>query len=226
MNKDTIVLFFDTETSGFISKSKSASDPEQAWCVQIGAILATQEEDLEKLNVIIKADGREMNWHAEQIHGISVEKADREGIPEVEAAEKFGRLLRTADLIVCHNFDFDWAYVKHMLERNLDTLSDEARSAFFLDLPSFCTMKDKTVMKWVNARNAKGRLKWPKLIELYEKVKSIKPDWDFTFTEDDTHDAFADIDCTKRCFFELVNLDVIKLELITPEVDEDYTEDE
>jgi len=31
------ILFFDTETSGFIKKALAADDPEQAWTVQIGA---------------------------------------------------------------------------------------------------------------------------------------------------------------------------------------------
>ena len=196
------IIFFDTETSGFITKSLKSDDPNQAWCVQIGAILATEEETLEELNIIIQANGREMNYHAEQIHGISVERADAEGIPEVEAAEAFGILLRKADMIVCHNYDFDWAYVVHMMERNLDSLSDEARSAFYLDLPSFCTMKDKNIKKYVNAKNKLGKIKWPKLVELHEKL--------FDKGFDDAHDAFADITATAKCYFELVKLGIIE----------------
>ncbi len=159
-----------------------------------------------------------MNYHAQQIHGISIDYADQHGLPELEVTEKFGRLVRQADLIVCHNYDFDWQYVKHMMERNLAQLSAEARSAFYLDLPAFCTMKDKTIKKYVNAKNKANRIKWPKLIELYEKVNSAyeiehdKP-WDFTFTSDDAHDAYADIECTKRCFFELINLGVVELDV-------------
>ena len=218
MFEETKFLFFDTETSGFISKEKDAHHPDQAWCVQVGAILATPKEDIESLNLLIQANGREMNYHAEQIHGISVEQADEEGLPELDVAEQFGKLLRKADVIVCHNFDFDWQYVYHMLERNLDSLSDEARSAYYLDIPNFCTMKDKKVKKYVNAKNKNGRLKWPKLIELYEKICKVykeeyKEDWDFIFTEDDAHDAYADIEATKRCFFELLKLGIVELNL-------------
>lgn len=196
------IIFFDTETSGFIKKALKPDDPAQAWCVQIGAILATEEETLEELNIIIQANGREMNYHAEQIHGISVERADAEGLPEVEAAEAFGILLRKADMIVCHNYDFDWAYVLQMMERNLDALSDEARSAFYLDLPSFCTMKDKKIKKYVNAKNKNGKIKWPKLVEVHEKL--------FNKAFDDAHDAFADIKATARSYFELCKLGIIE----------------
>jgi DNA polymerase III epsilon subunit-like protein len=205
VTEETKVLLFDFESSGFITKSLPADDPGQAWAVQVGAILATQNEDLEKIDLIIHSNGREINYHAQKIHGISVEQCDEEGLPELDVAEAFGLLLHRADLIVCHNFDFDWAFAKHLLERNIDALSDEARSAFFLDLPSFCTMKDDAVKKYVQAKNVKGHLKWPKLVELHEKL--------FGTGFDDAHDAFADITATKNCFFELLEREIITVNL-------------
>lgn len=209
MNPETKVLFFDTETSDFIKKSLSANDPEQAWTVQIGAILATPEQELGQMNVIIKANGRSMNYYAQEVHGITVERADLEGIEELEAAEQFGKLLRQADLVVCHNFSFDWGYVYQMMERNLDGLSDEARSAFYLDLPNHCTMRDKAVVKMCGLRNKAGKPKWPKLIELHQHL--------FSEEFDGAHDAYADITATKRCFFELVSRGVIIPSLQTAE---------
>lgn len=203
ITKETKILFFDTETSGFISKKLTVDDPEQAWAVQIGAILCTQEEEHGKMNTIIQSNGRPMGYHAEKVHGISVEQADADGVPELEAAEEFGMLLRQADLVVCHNFDFDWKFVNQLLERNMDGMSDEARSAFYLDLPNFCTMKDKTVKKFVQAKNVKGHLKWPKLIELHEKL--------FDKGFDDAHDAFADITATKNCFYALLEQEIITI---------------
>ena len=201
MNELQKILFFDTETSGFIRKALSSDDPEQAWCIQIGALLATEEESLDELNLLIKPVGRYMHPKAEEVHGISVEYAEENGLPEVEVAEKFGLLLRQADKIVCHNYDFDWKYVVHMMERNVDNLSDEARSAFYLDLPSQCTMKDKAVVKFCNLKNKANRPKWPKLIELHDIL--------FDESFDGAHDAFADITATARCYFELVRLGVI-----------------
>ena len=201
MTPETKVLFFDTETSDFIKKALPANDPEQAWTVQIGAILASQQEDIDQLNVIIKSNGRSMNYYAQEVHGISSERADVEGIEELIAAEQFGLLLRQADLVVCHNFAFDWNYVYQMMERNLDNLTDEARSAFYLDLPNHCTMRDKAVVKMCGLKNKAGRVKWPKLVELHEHL--------FGEGFDGAHDAYADITATKRCFFELVDRGII-----------------
>ena len=205
MNNETKILFFDTETSDFIKKDLPANDPKQAWVVQIGALLATPEKTIDSLNTIIQANGRSINHYAEEVHKISVFKADEEGIPELEAAEKFGLLLRQADLVVGHNFDFDWKYAMHLLERNMDGLSDEARSAFYLDLPNYCTMKDKNVVKFCGLKNKVGRAKWPKLIELHEIL--------FEKGFDGAHDAFADITATKDCFFELIKREIITINL-------------
>ena len=205
MNNETKILFFDTETSDFIKKDLPANDPKQAWIVQIGALLATPEKTIDSLNTIIQANGRSINHYAEEVHKISVFKADEEGIPELEAAEKFGLLLRQADLVVGHNFDFDWKYAVHLLERNMDDLSDEARSAFYLDLPNHCTMKDKNVVKFCGLKNKLGRAKWPKLIELHEIL--------FEKGFDGAHDAFADITATRDCFFELVKRGIITINL-------------
>ncbi len=205
MNNETKILFFDTETSDFIKKDLPANDPKQAWVVQIGALLATPEKTIDSLNTIIQANGRSINHYAEEVHKISVFKADEEGIPELEAAEKFGLLLRQADLVVGHNFDFDWKYAMHLLERNMDGLSDEARSAFYLDLPNYCTMKDKNVVKFCGLKNKVGRAKWPKLIELHEIL--------FEKGFDGAHDAFADITATRDCFFELIKREIITINL-------------
>jgi DNA polymerase III subunit epsilon len=199
------ILFFDTETSDFIKKDWPANHENQAWTVQIGALLTdTNGNELDRLNVIIKANGRSMNHYAEEVHGISVERTEEEGIDELEAAEKFGLLLHQADMVVGHNLDFDWQYAKHLLERNIDSLSDKARSAFYLDLPNQCTMKDKAVVKFCGLKNKLGKPKWPKLVELYDIL--FKSSFD-------AHDAFEDIVATSKCYFEMLKQGIIENKL-------------
>ena len=195
------ILFFDTETSGFIKKALSYDDPEQAWLVQIGAILGNANETFDEINCLIKANGREINYHAEQIHGFSAEKTEAEGIDELSAAEQFGLLLNQADKVVGHNLDFDWQYVYQLMQRNMEELSDDARSAFYVDRESQCTMKDKRIVKFCGLKNKNGRAKWPKLIELHEIL--------FDKGFDCAHDAMADITATKDCYFELIERGII-----------------
>ena len=204
LTDETKILFFDTETSGFIKKALTPDHPDQAWCVQVGAILANKDGDIAKMNTIIKANGRDMNYHAAKIHGISAERADAEGVEELDAAEEFGLMLQQADLMVCHNLAFDIKFVRHLMERNIDEMSDEARSAFYLDMPGYCTMQDKAVVKYCGLLNKANRPKWPKLVELHEIL--------FEEGFADAHDAFADITATKRCFFALIDLGIITLD--------------
>jgi len=200
MTKEKI-LFFDTETSGFIKKALSYDDPDQAWLVQIGAILTNGNEQIDEINCLIKANGREINYHAEQVHGFSAEKTEAEGLDELIAAENFGQLLAQSDKIVCHNLMFDWQYVYQMCQRNINDLSDDARAAFYVDRPAQCTMKDKRVIKFCGLKNKNGRPKWPKLIELHEIL--------FDKGFDNAHDAMADIIATKDCYFKLIERGII-----------------
>lgn len=199
------ILFLDTETSGFIKKDLPVDHADQAWACQIGAILTdVKDKDLALLNMMVKPNGREINYHAEKIHGMSQSYLEQHGLEELIVTEEFGKMLRQANLIVGHNIDFDKQYVMHMMERNLDGLSPEARSAFYLDVPSFCTMKDTVVKKYVGAKNKNGRLKFPNLTELHMKL--------FGAGFGDVHDAMADIRATKNCFFKLVGDGVIDLD--------------
>lgn len=195
------ILFFDCETSGFIKKALSYDDPDQAWLVQIGAILGNANETFDEINYLIKSNGRKINYHAEQIHGFSVERTDAEGIEELSAAEQFGLLLNQADRIVGHNLDFDWNYVYQLMQRNIEELSDDARSAFYKERACHCTMKDKRIIKFCGLKNKNGQAKRPKLIELHEIL--------FDEGFDGEHDAIADINATKDCYFKLIECGII-----------------
>jgi len=200
-SKNELHLFFDTETSGFISKSKTVNDPTQAWCVQLGAILSTATEIISDLDIIIKANGRTMNPYAQSVHGISSEKADIEGIEEVEALELFALMMKDIPKKICHNYDFDSLFIDHMFQRNMDALSDFARSKYFLQLPHFCTMKDSRIKSFCGLTNVKGAPKWPKLEELYMIL--------FEEEIENAHNAMADVMATRKCYYELLKKGII-----------------
>jgi len=201
MNRNNQCLFFDTETSGFITKSKPATDPDQAWVVQLAGVLCNKEEVIKTVNVIIKANGRSMNSHAQAIHGISPEQADRDGLDEPEALSLFADLLTNNPLRICHNYAFDSVFLDQLFERNMDVLSDEHRSKYFLQFPHFCTMTDPRIKKFCNCKNKKGAVKNPRLIELYEKL--------FNNSFSSQHDAMADVNALRSCYFKLKEMEVI-----------------
>ena len=197
-------LFYDTETSGFISGSKTFDDPTQAFALQLAAILCDEEGNpLGEMNKIIKPHGRFIHPATIEIHGITPEYAEEHGVEEVEVLEVYALLLETEPIKICHNAKFDEAFLTHLFLRNMNKLSDYGRSRYFLDLPVFCTMQDKKIKQLCDLKNVKGHIKPPKLTELYM----------FLFEEDfeKAHDAMKDAQATKKCFFELKKRGVIEL---------------
>jgi len=196
-------LFFDTETSGYLNKKLEPDHPDQNWVCQIAAILSTKDEIISTMNILIKANGRKMNqWLVDNLHGISAEKADAEGIEEVDALEQFAHLMKDSPKRICHNFNFDNGFIDQMFQRNMDELSDEARSKYFLQLPSFCTMEDKKIKKFCNTKDKNGRLKKAKLEEMYEIL--------FEEKMNGAHDAMVDVETLRKCYYKLIDKGVIE----------------
>ena len=198
----TNYLFYDTETSGFISGSKTFDDPTQAFAVQLAAILCDESgNDLGTVDKIIKPHGRYINPITIEYHGITPEYAEEHGVEEVEVLETYALLLDSEPLRVCHNVNFDEKFLSQMFQRNMDKLSDYGRSRYFLESNTFCTMQDKGIKKWCDLKNVKGHIKQPKLSELYMLL--------FEEAFENEHNAMADAKATKRCFFELKKREII-----------------
>ena len=181
-------LFFDTETSGFPSKTLAPSDPKQAWIVQFAYILGSEETIFSQGSFIIKAQGRTIHPGAAQVHGLTTFIADLVGITEYSLAEVISDLLKVSSLNICHNFPFDSQMVDNLLARNgFDVKLNQ--------FPNYCTMKNSTNLCKIPHPKHGGN-KWPKLEELHR----------FLFNEEfeGTHDALADVRATRRCYYELI----------------------
>ncbi len=197
-------LFYDTETSGFISGKKTINDPTQAFAVQLGALLCDSKgNELFEVNKIIKANGRYINPHTIAIHNITNEIADEKGVEETEVLEEYAQLLETEPMRVCHNAKFDEKFLDQMFQRNMEKLSDYSRSRYYLESTVFCTMQDKRIKSWCDLKNVKGHIKPPKLSELYHLL--------FEEKFENEHDAMADTRATKQCFFELIKRGIIEI---------------
>lgn len=188
MNESTQhkILFFDTETTGFVRKTLPFNDPQQARVCQLAAMLCDSDgNELNRMNQIIRPDGWEIPDRVAQIHGITTERANREGIPVKDALAKFSEMSNVATVYVAHNFSFD----NSMME------IEQFNYPEFVWRPttSFCTMLVATPVCQIPA--ARGGYKWPKLMEIYVHL--------FGEAFEGAHDAFADMIAMKRVYFEL-----------------------
>lgn len=119
----SLILFYDTETTGLPDFKAPSEMPHQPHIVQLGAVLVdeTTREELAVLDVIIRPDGWEISDEAAAVHGITMERALAEGIPEAEAVEQFmamwQRCCEAGGGRVAHNEKFDARILRIALMR-------------------------------------------------------------------------------------------------------------
>lgn len=203
------ILFFDMETTGIPDKSAKwdADYIGYPHIVQIAWIYKG-----EKFNYIIRPEGWEIPEEATAVHGITTEYALEHGAPFAAVIDKFISDCREAGLICGHNIHFDTSIVKANILRELGRAyydAENVEGALFKG-KRIDTMRSS--MKWVDARNTWGRLKFPNLSELYSRCF---PGEDFP-----AHDALEDTQAVARCLPVLVEKGLVELKV------KDYPEEQ
>ena len=189
-------LIFDTETTGLPQNWKAPLTDFENWPRLVQ--LAWQVHDVEgKLvevkNYIIKPEGYDIPFNASKIHGISTQRAEKEGLSLSKVLEIFHQQIQEVKFVVGHNIGFDNNIVGcEFLRKNMPNLLQS--------IPSIDTKEDSTnYCKIPGGRG--GSFKWPSLTELHQTL------FGNAFAE--AHNASADVEATARCFLELLRLEVI-----------------
>lgn len=161
------ILFLDFETTGIPIYEIPSGDPSQPHIVQLAGILVDSDtrEEIEVFEALVRPDGWEWNAHcgAFKTHGITVERATAEGIPEKEATETLLNLWKQCDLHVAHNANFDRRIFRIALKRYF---SDEIAEEFRASEKACTGLLSKPICKML-PKNRYG-YKMPKLSEAYE----------------------------------------------------------
>ncbi len=192
-------LIFDTETTGLPLSWNAPINDTGNWprCVQ----LAWQLHDfsgklIHRGNLIVRPDGFTIPFNAEKVHGISTERALRDGEDLTTTLIAFKEVLDRAVYISGHNIEFDINIVGCEMVRvgwdasiitSKKTLDTKDLSTEFCAIPG----------------GKGGKFKWPTLTELHTKL--------FGFAFQEAHDAAFDVDATAKCFFGLIQNKVISL---------------
>ena len=161
----------------------------------------------------IGADGKpyEIPEATTEIHGISTERAMKEGVPFETVVQEFIKDCTLSPLICAHNIYFDTSILKANIMRYLgrEYYDSKADQALFKGKRIDTMMK---TIKFVGACFADGRPgKFPTLEELYAKCFEGK-----TFP---AHDAGEDVKALAACLPVLVELGFV--ELAQKQYDED-----
>lgn len=182
------VLFFDTETTGIIPKGAEweTNYNDFPHVVQLAWMHCCKME-----SHIILPEGWEIPQESTEIHGITMERALREGEPFSAVIDMFIQDCHEAGLLCGHNIHFDTQIIKANILRELGQTyfdAEDVNGALYKG-KRIDTMRP--TMKWVDARMQNGRLKFPKLEELYSRC--------FPGETFPAHDALEDVKAVVRC---------------------------
>jgi len=189
-------LFFDTETTGLPKNWRAPITDSDNWprLVQL-AWIATDDggKILSGQNQIIKPEGFTIPEPAAKVHGITTEKAIKEGINLKDALSEFANSLFASEILIAHNINYDIniigaEFFRKQIKNNL------------AEIEKFCTMQTATNFCQIPHANGYG-YKWPKLTELHTKL--------FDQGFDNAHDALSDVKACAKCFFEMKGRGII-----------------
>lgn len=181
-------LFFDTETTGLPRNWKAPVTDVDNWprLVQLAFILYDEYGHcLGTGNFIVKPEGFTIPLEASNVHGINTARALSEGQDLNWVLDEFNRHLDQCITIVAHNISFDEKIIgAEFIRKSIPNKLHKKKRV--------CTMQST-----INLCQLPGKYGWkyPSLQELHKKL--------FGENFEDAHDAFADIQATAKCFWEL-----------------------
>lgn len=196
------VLFFDTETTGIPERSWNWDTDFEKYphVVQMAWLHGCKVE-----THIIRPDGWEIPQETVDVHGITTEYALEHGEPFASVVDMFIQDCHDAGLICGHNIHFDTSIIKANILRELGREyydANDVENALYKG-KRIDTMRP--TMKWVDARMANGRLKFPNLSELYSRC--------FPGESFPAHDALEDVKAVAKCLPVIVELGLVELKV-------------
>lgn len=203
------VLVFDTETSGLQEKGASIYDKSKwPYIVQLSYILydLSSNSALIKDNYIAIDDALVISQESYNIHHISREILDTQGINIVEALKAFNECLKDCDIVVGHNLSFDKRLIfVECFRNNVTQYFTEFKHNIMTHKPEFCTMKNTAEFCKLERLTATNKVyyKNPKLSELYTILFPNE------LVPKDLHNSLVDVAMTLRCYLKYAhNFDI------------------
>ncbi|MGB4776591.1 MAG: 3'-5' exonuclease [Daejeonella sp.] len=196
-------VFIDFETSDLpydYSLPKKITLQYYPHAVQVAAIIFNENgEQIDEYASIIKPpDECIISRGSIQIHRITKEKAEAQGVCIDVFLQFISKYLRPETILVAHNVQFDYLMLRvEAMRFNIK----------FPAIQKFCTMKGTTHYCGIYKSYGRG-YKWPKLSELVDHTffngQNIRNVMNY-------HDADSDVKYTAHCFFELKNKNYISV---------------
>ena len=206
------ILVFDTETSGLPEKDASIYDKSKwPYIVQLSYILydLSNNSSLIKNNYIKLDESVTISQESFNIHNISREILNAQGIHIVPALKEFNECLKLCDIVVGHNISFDKRLIfVECFRNNVTQYFTRYEDNKKIHKIEFCTMKNTTRFCKLERLSKINQVynKMPKLSELYLILFPNEP------LPTNLHNSLIDVAITLRCYVKYVNnFDVIEV---------------
>lgn len=204
-------LVFDTETTGLPKTKFISPSTLNLWphIVQFSYIIydSSLNDITESRDCIIKLpENILIPEDSSKIHGITNNISHQKGVNINNVLNDFFYHLKNVDKLIGHNIEFDINMIKIELLRIINDKDSfyeknklyKQNLHYILNYKNIiCTLKDS--INYCNIQSidkfGKPYLKYPKLIELHEKLFDKSPN--------NLHNSFNDILVTLRCFMKL-----------------------
>lgn len=190
------ILFFDTETTDLPKFKLSTGDMTQPYVIQLAAILTNlRGHVVEEWSTLVQVGDVEMSPYAFKAHGITLEKANSEGISIKAAWKKFSSMVSDSSIIVGHNIPFDIRMMRIHCHR---AIGDD----WEVIQDTHCTMRLANPI--VNLPPT------PRMLEVgftFPKNPTLTEAYRYFFDKEleGAHDALADVRACKEIFFEIAS---------------------
>lgn len=194
-----MILFFDTETTGKPKKYNAPITDLDNWprLVQLGYMAFHDNGTPAGLKeYIIKPEGFVIPKEASDIHGITQEIAEKEGIYIGVVLASFRNIIDQCHTIAGHNIEFDRNVMGAEFLRRGGKNPLEGKA-------EICTMKSGTDFCKLPKTSSYGtdKYKWPRLSELYKKLFGVEMGA--------AHTALQDTKNASECYFEMKSRGII-----------------
>lgn len=197
-----MILFFDTETTGFFDDRLPVDHEGQPYIVQLAAQLCHDNgSPVAGFCFVVDpgiSKGVTIPARAAEVHGISDEMAVAFGVSAEFALSAFTHLYQRADLVCAHNIKFDKGILEVAIARQYGRTMP-------LRKPLFCTMEaaSPVVNLPPTERMRAAGFDKPKPPKLEECIRHF-------FNEDleGAHDAMVDVVACRRVYLHLKSLEV------------------
>jgi DNA polymerase-3 subunit epsilon len=191
-----VILFFDTETTGFFLDRLPVDHPDQPYIVQIAAQLCEEDGEPVAGFSFVVDPGVPIPSKASDVHGITNERAEKFGVSQEYALGAFTHLYQRADVVCAHNIKFDKGVMEAAIARHYGKIMPLRKNLY-------CTMEGaKPIVNLPPTDRMKAvGMTGPKPPKLEECIKHF-------FNEElaGAHDAMIDVVACQRVYLHLRTL--------------------